>query len=157
MKSKFFRKAIVTLLTIASVVGIFGGTQVQAASKEIRRHGTKQGVEYKAVDDWKESGCYVALRNKNKYPVHITGEVQLLNSKGKKIVRDRRGMCLVGTDIDMYLYPNQRVIIYPNVCIQSAGVNSKPYTVKNFKPVYKVKKVSESEIKKKTKTEKWEL
>ena len=155
MKNKI-KKLVCMTLAVITLVGSLGTTNVQAATKLApKKHGTISKVEYKAVN-YSSSVCSqldddyaVTFTNTASYPVRITGKITFYKN-GKKLIhgRNTKGEVTDLADkIDLYLYPNQRLTDFYRVWAHNEKI--KP---NNYKVSYTVKKVSTSEIKKKTKT-----
>lgn len=156
-----------TAVSLATAVTAAQPIQVQASigKDEIKplkalpkKHGKIGKVEYKAVNTcnldgfFKEicSSYYVAYTNTASYPVRIQGKVTFYRN-GKKIVdcdsSNKDKFVDLDDKIDVYLYPKQRYT-------DNYGFETfrKKNMADNYKISYTVKKVSDSEIKKKAKS-----
>lgn len=170
MKKKLFKKMVcvaLTAISLTTAVTAVQPVQVQASigKDEIKplkalpkKHGKIDKVEYKAVNTcnldgfFKEicSSYYVAYTNTASYPVRIQGKVTFYKN-GKKIVEcisnNKDKFIELYDEIDVYLYPKQRL---------TANYGFETFRKKNmadnYKISYTVKKVSNSEIKKKAKS-----
>lgn len=157
-----------TAVSLATAVTAVQPVQVQASigKDEIKplkalpkKHGKIGKVEYKAVNTcnldgfFKEicSSYYVTYTNTASYPVRLQGKVTFYKN-GKKIVEcnsnsNKDKFIELYDEIDVYLYPKQRL---------TANYGFETFRKKNmadnYKISYTVKKVSNSEIKKKAKS-----
>ncbi len=154
-----------TAVSLATAMTAVQPVQAQASTDKYeikplkalpKKHGKIGKVEYKAVNtcnlDCKEicSSYYVAYTNTASYPVRIQGKITFYKN-GKKIVEcisnNKDKFIELYDEIDIYLYPKQRLT-------DNYGFETfrKKNMADNYKISYTVKKVSNSEIKKKAKS-----
>lgn len=158
-----------TAVSLATAVTAVQPVQVQASlgkyelkdlkTLSTKKHGKIGKVEYKAANTYSQLSGYtkhintvfdVAYTNTTSYPVRIQGKVTFYKN-GKKIVdcdsSNKDKFVDLDDEIDIYLYPKQRLTDH-----YSLVTFNKKNMADNYKISYTVKKVSNSEIKKKTKS-----
>lgn len=157
-----------TAVSLATAVTSVQPVQVQAAlgkyelkdlkTLSTKKHGKIGKVEYKAANTYSQLSGYtklinngfdVAYTNTASYPVRIQGKITFYKN-GKKIVdcdsSNKDKFVDLDDKIDIYLYPKQRLTDN-----YSLATFRKKNMADNYKISYTVKKVSDSEIKKKAK------
>ena len=172
MKNKIKKLICMTLtaVSLATAVTAVQPVQVQASLGKyelkklkvlsVKKHGKIGKVEYKAANTSSQLDGYtkhintvfdVAYTNTTSYPVRIQGKITFYRN-GKKIVdcddnSNKDKFVDLDDKIDVYLYPKQRLTDN-----YSLATFRKKNMADNYKISYTVKKVSDSEIKKKTKS-----
>lgn len=170
MKNKIKKLICMALTAVSLATAVTAVQPVQAQASigkdEIKplkalpkKHGKIGKVEYKAVNTcnldgfFKEicSSYYVTYTNTSSFPLRLKGKITFYKN-GKKIVEcnsnsNKDKFIELYDEIDVYLYPKQRL---------TANYGFETFRKKNmadnYKISYTVKKVSNSEIKKKTKS-----
>ena len=171
MKNKFKKLICMTLtaVSLATAMTAVQPVQAQAAigkyelkdlkTLSTKKHGKIGKVEYKAANTYSKlsgdtklinTGFDAVYTNTASYPVRIKGKITFYRN-GKKIVdcdsSNKDKFVDLDDKIDVYLYPKQRLTDN-----YSLATFRKKNMADNYKISYTVKKVSDSEIKKKAKS-----